>query len=152
MAPRKRFKQCTRNVKICAPGISRVKKVLYIVNTPNRSSHSPVTSSLADGERTFTLQDKSNNSLGQHGGNQQQAAQDHDQHHQSTADHGVLASKRDGLSQYERRKLREEDAWEDIREKLKSTHFKQQFLPNSPCVVCLFGNDIHPKESRLSLP
>ena len=135
MAPRKRFKQCKRTFRICAPGVSKVKKVLYRVETVSRSSHLESNPESEVGPaRTLNAEGEgNNNSLGQHGLN----ATAQDELHQSTADHGVQVSKRDGLTQYARRKLREEDAWEDTREKLKSTHFKQQLLQNSPCVVCL---------------
>eukprot|EP00794_Sanderia_malayensis_P008391 gene8391-9290_t len=49
---------------------------------------------------------------------------------------------------YQKRKLREEKAWEDMRDKLKTAFFNQQFLPKTThCKECIENGMHHPRKA-----
>lgn len=62
-------------------------------------------------------------------------------------DGAELINRKTDLNSYERRKMREESCWENMREKLQKVHVNQQYLAtDTVCVICVDEN-IKPRKA-----
>ena len=139
MAPVRRFRTASFAVKVCMPGKTKKRKIELRVQRDVGSAS----------------KNEENGIIGNN-------ANDHDDSGGATCsgpvvpdtclnDNNIESRGEDGhdfrnLNEYERRLLREEGAWEKMRSRLRSSHVKQQFLPdNSPCVECTQEGHAIPK-------
>ncbi len=140
MAPHRRLRKFQNIIKIRGPGISKTKKieVRLCCSAESRSRISSITRSGSDDSLHVSGPNNVDRSRSDEKAEEIESRKDVD----------VVMDGAAELTDYRKRKLREEKSWDDKRGVLQVAFMKQQFLPtNANCISCIENGSASPRKA-----